>query len=445
MNTGKHWYQIQKSALEKMFIFQKDIFSRLLVFQYHDVAKWCLYIGILVCYICSLYPWFTWSISSTYFVIVLPLFLFALALNRKMQNPLLKKMSVNASIAIYIAASFCMSLLGHYSFFGTIAMLLQVPIFYAILRLDREELMRLSDFLCRAMAYMMCISIPFFIYHLAGGNLPHQFAYNEKLQYTFDNFYFFMINDSNERIIPRFHAFFLEPGHLGTACTFLLLTQIGKWKRWYNLVLIFTSLITLSLAAYVLMAMAFFLAAWIRKRAVVGKLLITAIFVGAFFVGAKNYNHGVNVVNMLIVERLSIGDDGKMEGDNRVNNEFRKEFDRYIESGEILTGGPKSMDKFAWGNAGYRVFVYSYGMVTTLLVILFAFSITKGAHIRPKWGMLIIAAATFWVRANPFHYFFFVPLFMMAQIGWRDDPDYCTITPMGAKEKTTNVNPPCQK
>ena len=106
--------------------------------------------------------------------------------------------------------------------------------------------MRLSDFLCKAMGWMMCISIPFFVYHLAGGSLPHQFAYNEKLQYTFDNFYFFMINDSNERIIPRFHAFFLEPGHVGTACTFLLLTQIGRWKRWYNIVLAFTSIITLS-------------------------------------------------------------------------------------------------------------------------------------------------------------------------------------------------------
>lgn len=444
MNDGRHWYQIRKSTFERMFTIRKDNLSHILVFSFHNVVKWCLYTGILVCYICSLYPWFTWSISSIYFVIVLPLFLFALALNRKMRYPLLQRTKVYASIACYIAASFCMSLLGHYSFLGTIAMLIQVPIFYSILRLDREELMRLSDFLCQAMAWMMCISIPFFVYHLAGGSLPHQFAYNEKLQYTFDNYYFFMINDSNERIIPRFHAFFLEPGHLGTACTFLLLTQIGKWKRWYNIVLTFTSLITLSLAAYVLMAMAFFLAIWIRKRAVVGKVLITITFVGAFFVFAMNYNRGVNVVNMLIVERLSIDDDGKIEGDNRVNNEFKKEFDRYIESGEILTGGPKTMDKFEWGNAGYRVFIYSYGMVTTLLVILFAFSITKGAHTRPKWGMLIIAAATFWVRANPFHYFFFVPLFMMAQIGWRNDPDYYISTNSNNSNETTS-NIPCPK
>lgn len=444
MSDGRHWYQIRKSTLESMFTIRRDKLSRMLALPFQKVVRWCLYTGILVCYICSLSPWFTWSISNTYFVIVLPLFLVALALNRKMEHPLLRRTKVHISIAIYIAASFCMSLLGHYSFMGTAAMLLQVPIFYSILRFDREELMRLSDFLCKAMGWMMCISIPFFVYHLAGGSLPHQFAYNEKLQYTFDNFYFFMINDSNERIIPRFHAFFLEPGHVGTACTFLLLTQIGRWKRWYNIVLAFTSIITLSLAAYVLMVMAFFLSAWIRKRAVVGKVLITATFVGAFFIFAMNYNRGVNVVNMLIVERLSIGDDGKMEGDNRVNNEFKKEFDRYIESGEILTGGPKSMDKFEWGNAGYRVFIYSYGIITTLLVILFAFSITKGAHMRPKWGMLIIAAATFWARANPFHYFFFVPLFMMAQIGWRDDPDY-HISTSGNDINETTSNTPCQK
>ena len=444
MSTNRHWYLIHKSTLEKMFAIKKGIFAHLLVFQYHDVANWCLYIGVLTCYVCSLNPWFTWSINSIFPVIALPLFLLVLALNRKMQHPLLQRTEAFTPTAIYIAISFSMSLLGHCSLSGALAMLLQVPIFYAILRLDREELMRLSDFLCKAMAYMMCVSIPFFIYYLKGGSLPHQFAHNEKLMYTFDNYYFFMINDSTERIIPRFHAFFLEPGHLGTACTFLLLTQIGKWKRWYNIVLAFTSLITLSLAAYVLMIMGFFLAIWIRKRAVVGKLLIAIVFMGGFFVAAQNYNQGVNAVNMLIVERLSIGDDGKIEGDNRVKDEFRKEFDRYIESGEILTGGPKPMEKFGWGNAGYRVFVYSYGMISTLLVILFAFSITAGAHTRPKWGMLIIAAATFWERANPFYYFFFVPLFMMAQIGWRDDPDYCQPTDT-SNGKEAKSNMPCPK
>ena len=145
---------------------------------------------------------------------------------------------------------------------------------------------------------------------------------------------------------------------------------------------------------------------------------------------------------MLIVERLSIGDDGKMEGDNRVNNEFKKEFDRYIESGEILTGGPKSMDKFAWGNAGYRVFIYSYGMVTTLLVVLFAFSITEGASTRPKWAMLAIGVASFWGRATPFFYYYFIPLYMMAHIGWRNGPDYTAIT----EDKTTrNNDTPCPK
>ena len=102
------------------------------------------------------------------------------------------------------------------------------------------------------------------------------------------------------------------------------------------------------------------------------------------------------------------------------------------------------MDNFELGNAGYRVFIYSYGIITTLLVILFAFSITKGAPMRPKWGMLIIAAATFWARAIPSHYFFFVPLFMMAQIGWRDDPDY-HISTSGNDINETTSNTPCLK
>lgn len=385
-----------------------------------------------------------WSIGSYYSLVALPFFILALMMNRRLYNPIFHRKTVMISISLFIVISLCMGILGNYVLKGVIAMLLQVPIFYAILRLDRTELEKISDVLSILMACLMCISIPAFVYHLAGGSLPHTFVYNEKLQYTFDNYYFFMINDSNERIIPRFHAFFLEPGHLGTACTFLLLTQIGKWKRWYNLLLFFTTIITLSLAAYVLTAMACVFSLWIRKRKVLGKLLLVACFFAGFIIGAKIYNNGVNVVNMLIVERLALDESGKMAGDNRTSDEFTKEFDRYISSGEVLTGGPIPMEKFPWGNAGYRVFIYSYGMVTTLLVILFAFSITKGAHTRPKWGMLIIAAAAFWVRALPFHYFFFVPLFMMAQIGWRNDPDYYISTNSNNSNETTS-NIPCLK
>ena len=81
MSDGRHWYQIRKSTLESMFTIRRDKLSRMLALPFHKVVRWCLYTGILVCYICSLSPWFTWSISNTYFVIVLPLFLVALALN----------------------------------------------------------------------------------------------------------------------------------------------------------------------------------------------------------------------------------------------------------------------------------------------------------------------------------------------------------------------------
>ncbi len=428
MSKGNHWYQLRIPHIRKRLTIRRDWLSHMLIWPLLDVARLCLYAGILLCYIGSLKPWFLWNIDNYYIIIALSLFLLALLINRRLREPLLRRNAVLIPTVLFVFTSLSMGILGNYNMLGVGLMLLQTPIFYSILSLDRDEQIRISNFLCRTMACLMCVSIPFFIFYLAGGSLPHKFVYNEKLLYTFDNYYFFMINDSNERIIPRFHAFFLEPGHLGTACTFLLLTQIGRWKKWYNLILIFTSIITLSLAAYVLMAITCVLSLWIRKRKVLGKLLVTVGLFAGFIIGAKVYNSGVNVVNMVIVERLSLDDSGKMKGDNRATEEFRKEFDRYIESGQILIGGPKPMSKFPWGNAGYRVFVYSYGMVTTLLVLLFALSITEGAHPRPKWSMLIIGAASFWVRATPFYYYYFIPLYMLAHIGWRNDPDYTTET-----------------
>ncbi|MGN0233263.1 MAG: hypothetical protein ACI4B5_02435 [Bacteroidaceae bacterium] len=426
MSRTDHLFQFQIPPLGKMLSIRRDWLANMLIWPKESVARWSLYIGIIICYISSLKPWFLWSIDNYCIIIALPLFLLALLINQRLREPLLRRNAVLISTVLFVSISLSMGILGNYNMLGVGLMLLQTPIFYAILRLDRTELIKISDVLSIMMACLMCISIPAFVYHLAGGNLPHTFVYNEKLQYTFDNYYFFMINDSNERIIPRFHAFFLEPGHLGTACTFLLLTQIGRWKKWYNLILIFTSIITLSLAAYVLMAMTCVFSLWIRKRKVLIKLLVTGGLFAGFIIGAKVYNDGVNVVNMLIVERLALDESGKMTGDNRTSDEFTKEFDRYISSGEVLTGGPIPMGKFPWGNAGYRVFVYSYGIITTLLVAIFALSVTQGAHTRPKWAMYIIGVASFWVRATPFYYYYFIPLYMLAHIGWRNDPDYAT-------------------
>lgn len=52
MSDGRHWYQIRKSTLESMFTIRRDKLSRMLALPFHKVVRWCLYTGILVCYIC---------------------------------------------------------------------------------------------------------------------------------------------------------------------------------------------------------------------------------------------------------------------------------------------------------------------------------------------------------------------------------------------------------
>ena len=50
---------------------------------------------------------------------------------------------------------------------------------------------------------------------------------------------------------------------------------------------------------------------------------------------AYNYNRGDNLVNIFILERLEINDEGKFEGDNRVTEEFDDEFDDFMSSSDF--------------------------------------------------------------------------------------------------------------
>ena len=170
--------------------------------------------------------------------------------------------------------------------------------------------------------------------------------------------------------LPRFNSVFMEPGHLGTAGTFLLLTQLGNWKKWYNAIILVSTILTFSLAAFVLLVMVMFVNAWVKGKRILPKLLCLVGFLIIVTIGAILYNDGDNLLNTLIIERLEI-DDGKLAGDNRVTDTFEAAYNDFLQTDDILFGREYELAEFGWGNAGYRVYIYDYGLVVLALTILF--------------------------------------------------------------------------
>ena len=210
-------------------------------------------------------------------------------------------------------------------------------------------------------------------------------------------------------IIPRFSSVFLEPGHLGTATIMLLLSQMGQWKRWYNIVLWTTTLMTFSLAAYVFALALLILNSWVQRRKIFAKILLAITVVVSIGVGSFFYNDGDNMVYNLIVMRLEIDEkSGEMVGNNRVTESFKREYESFLTSSDIWIG--REMPKGDFGNSGYRVFIYENGLialflVTVLYLLTYRFAIDQRA-ILATFAIVILA---FIVRGYPLWYSNFIP------------------------------------
>lgn len=383
-----------------------------------NIARALFYIGILLAYWGSLLPWFLWKLDGIYSIPSAMLIFLSMLLSRTLKTPIFTRRDFQASILSYLALTVMMRIVNMNNINSYIGLCFNAVIFFSIFLLSLEEQKRLMKFLCITMASLLVVSIFFFVLYILGFNLPNSPIANEALEYSYTNYYFFMIDDRSFFILlPRFNSVFLEPGHLGTASVLLLATQIGLWKKWYNIVLIVTIIMTFSLAAFVLFLLLMFLQVWIRRKSILPKIVFLLCFIAIVTVGSILYNDGDNLMNTLIIERLEV-DDGKLAGDNRVTDKFETEFNDFIKSDDILLGRDYDWRDFGWGNAGYRVFIYDNGLIILFMLIVFYICmILPSTEKRAITAMFIIGIASFWVRATPLSIYYFIPMYAFAYIG----------------------------
>ncbi len=409
-------------TISSLFTIKKiDLFT----LQKKNIARMFFYLGILISYWGALMPWFIWKIENVFFVLSAMLIVMSMLISRNLSEPLFTRKDFQAPILAYLALTVMMRLVNGNNINSYISLVFYSTIFLSLFTISVDELKRLMKFICVVMGSLLTVSIFFFVLYILGFPLPSMPIAHEVLMYSYTNFYFFLIDDRTFLVlIPRFQSVFMEPGHLGTASVFLLLTQLGKWKKWYNVVLLIATIMTFSLAAFVLLAMVLFINAWLKHQRILPKILLIISFLGITAIGAIFYNDGDNMLNSLIIERLAV-DDGKLAGDNRVTDTFEAAFDDYMKSDDILFGRDYELAEFGWGNAGYRVYIYDYGLIVLLLTIIFYISAVYGSTDRRAIiSMFVIGVASFWVRATPLSFYYFIPLYAFAYIGHQNKELY---------------------
>ena len=405
-----------------------------------SLVRSLLYGGIILIYWGSLLPWFMWPFERFYAPLAAILIGSALFVTSFTKDNIFSRNDFLIPSLCAFTLLIFLRIINSNSFFGFAEALIHAFILYNIFRLDIKFLRKVADVLSITMGCFLLVSITTFILYVGGFPFPYTDIINENLDYSFQNFYFFLIDDRQFLLLfPRFQSVFLEPGHLGTATSFLLFTQIGKWRKWYNISLIIATLLSFSLAAYVLLTLIMFANAWIRRKQLLRKIVFLIILFTSVIICATIYNEGDNLVNNLIVERLKI-DDGKLVGDNRVTEGFEAVYDDYLKSSDIWFGREYSLEEFGFGNAGYRVFIYDNGIISLVLVILLYIAMSMSSkEPRARIAMLLVATAGFWVRAIPLTYYFFIPLYLVPylkrpDIIEKDDNDLCKQNPTETEE-----------
>lgn len=233
------------------------------------------------------------------------------------------------------------------------------------------------------------IFIPSIIIHLLFSiigyppTLPLVLADNDN--YYFYNYGILIKNMAIENTGIRFNSIFLEPGYLGTLCSFILYAVKFNFKRKSNIVILFALVLSFSLAGYVITFLG-----WISllysKRTPITKYLIYCIIVIGIFYYSQFYNNGDNFFNNYIFSRLESDKDKGIKGNNRNSELTDFYFNKMCDDGSILLGvGPEYIRKINGGGAndgdytnqirgaGYKLYCITNGCLAAVFYLFFYF------------------------------------------------------------------------
>ena len=390
--------------------------NKYLVFGKRDIAIALFTIGIAINIFASIHVMYFWMIEAYCPFVTMPLFIMSVLLSRSTHTPIFTRTDFLLPTLLSLIVQYYQCLVNAQNIVPFIISTASLCMFYCMFRIDKEIAEKSLTKICKVFAGFLIISILFFFLHFIGVNLPNMSV--ERGNYSYTNFFFFLLDDRElwNILIPRFNSVFLEPGHMGTTIIMLLATQIGKWKKWYNVVLFVALLMSFSLAAYCLGVMLLFLRLWMLRRKIVLKVLGLVSFLGIIVGGSFVYNDGDNMLNNLIVMRLEVSETGDdFKGNNRVSEDFEKEFESFLGSSDVLFG--REMDYEGWGNSGYRVYIYDYGMAGfALFLVFYFFAFKTGRDIRAITTAFVLAMTNFWIRGYPMLFAFLYPYFIISQM-----------------------------
>lgn len=213
--------------------------------------------------------------------------------------------------------------------------------------------------------------------------------------------------------LPRFPAFFDEPGVVGTISVILLLT-FGKNLNKFSYISILLSGI-FSFSLYFYLTFILYLITVIDIKRVILTLVLSSSLVAVYPPFTKYFDS-------YIMERLAKNQNGSIEGDNRVSEEFNAEYQSFLKSPLLLYGKGESM--ISLGDSSYKTIIYSRGLIFFIGIFLFytLYALLKLRKIRSVYIFFLLFLGITYQR--PFYFdpfYFFILLTMVDYFQFNDN------------------------
>lgn len=379
-----------------------------------NTLSWLLLCGgMLLFFFSDLHPWFLWPVEGYMKPAGGVLLVLSIILTQKTDTPLYERRDFLYAF-LFCSVLYVYSILTTDIYLGLIVTSAAgVVAFYCLLRLSPSNVDQLMDTITICYGTLMLLSVGAFLAVFLGFNIPFTDAEYQDGNYHYLNYRFFMISIMDmKQEIPRFCAYFIEPGYVAATACFLLLHQWGKWRKWYNIPIIMSLFISLSLTAYIIFPVIIFLGLWIDGKRILPKVVLLVSMIAIFFVGVMNYEGGDNVLYDRVVDRLTI-EDGGLKGNNRVDSDFNNELMDMLDSPDIFMG--RDATKLDWGNSGATVFLYDYGIIGMILAFgMYFFIFLMGTEKKRVIASVTIFFLIFLSQGNATWFCYFMPIYCAA-------------------------------
>ena len=251
---------------------------------------------------------------------------------------------------------------------GGVGQILNIFVIMFFLLISNERKIQFFHLLMQIYIYISVISLfGWILVYIIKISIPYRIV--EFQHYKFYDYYLF--NARVEGIaFTRYLGMFIEPGYTGVMNVLLLVGNNFDLKKRENKLLLLCTVFTLSLAAYLLLFIYLFLQMFKSKKV---RLFFASVFIFLLIMYIQFGSDDEFLLTRFLFNRIEDMLSGNITG-NRFTEKFEILFDTFIHSKKIFLGiGSEFFNTLKLNSCGYKVYIFQFGILNTLLVVLVYF------------------------------------------------------------------------